>query len=390
MNTSRLFPSRSRLLLGVLLLGVLLLAACGGPTQESWVGVSTDAQQSTLYVSQGKRVVAINPASGAVLWEYQDDGATFYAVPTVADSTVYVGDYSGRMHAIDANGQQVWRYQPDKEAILGPIQVTPKDRVIGGAAVDSDKVFFGLGSRNVVAVSRATGQEVWTFTTDHGVWARPLYVPVDPANGVNRAVVYVASLDHNLYALDAETGEELWHKNLGGAAPGNLVYDPARQRVYVGTFVSELLAVDLKSHDIVARFKTDGWLWGSPAFDGDVLYFGDLSGALYAVRVTEGGFEQVWKRPVAEDGIRATPILNNGLLIVASEDHNVYAVSKEDGASRWYRDVKGQVLADLVFVPGEAGGEDKAGLVIVSTTEGERLVVALAADTGEERWVYSD
>ncbi|MEB2287356.1 MAG: PQQ-binding-like beta-propeller repeat protein [Anaerolineae bacterium] len=387
MNTSRLFPSRSRLLLGVLLLSALLLAACGGPTQESWIGVSTDEQQDTLYVSQGKRVVAINPVSGAVLWEYEDERATFYAVPTVVDGTVYVGDYSGRMHAVDANGQRVWRYQPAKQAILGPIEVAPKDRVIGGAAVDSDKVFFGLGSRNVAAVSRTDGQEVWTFTTEHGVWARPLYVADDPSNG-NRAVVYVTSLDHNLYALDAETGDELWHKNLGGAAPGNLVYDAARQRVYVGTFVSELLAVDLKSHDIVARFKTDGWLWGSPAFDDDVLYFGDLSGALYAVRVTESGFEQVWKKPIAEEGIRATPILTDGLLIVASEDHNVYAVSKEDGASRWYRDVKAQVLADLVFVPAAAGDEQEAGLVIVSTTEGDRLVVALAATSGEERWVY--
>lgn len=388
MNTLRLFPSRSRLLLGVMLLGALLLVACGGPTQESWIGVSADEQQSTLYVSQGKRVVAINPASGAILWEYKDEGATFYAVPTVVDGTIYVGDYSGHMHAVDANGQQLWRYQPAKQAILGPIEVTPKDRVIGGAAVDSDKVFFGLGSRNVVAVSRTTGQEVWTFTTDHGVWARPLYVAEDPANGA--AVVYVTSLDHNLYALDADTGDELWHRNLSGAAPGNLVYDEELQRVYVGTFASELLAIDLKSHNIVARFKTDDWLWGSPAFDGDVLYFGDLSGALYAVRATENGFEQVWKKPIAEEGIRATPILSDGLLIVASEDHNVYAVSKEDGASRWYRDVKAQVLADLVFVPGETEGEEGAGLVIVSTTEGDRLVVALAADSGEERWVHSD
>ena len=137
--------------------------------------------------------------------------------------------------------------------------------------------------------------------------------------------------------LDAETGVELWHKNLGGAAPGNMVYDPLAQRVYVGTFTSELIAVDLKSHDVVARFETDGWLWGSPAVEGDMLYFGDLTGALYAVRITDSGFEQVWKKPVAEDGIRATPILTDGLLIVASKDHNVYAVSKEDGAGRWYR-----------------------------------------------------
>jgi outer membrane protein assembly factor BamB len=390
LNTSRLFPSRSRLLLGVLLVGTLALAACGGPAQESWVGISTDEQQSTLYVSQGRKVVALNPASGAILWEYTDGDTMFYAVPTALDGTVYVGDYSGRMHAISADGQRLWRYQPAKQAILGPIEVTPRDRVIGAAAVDSDKVFFGLGSRNVVAVSRTTGQEMWTFNTNHGVWARPLYVPADPANGAGRAVVYVTSLDHNLYALDAETGDELWRRNLGGAAPGNMVYDPLRQRIYIGTFVSELVAVDLVSRDIIARFKTDGWLWGSPAFDGDVLYFGDLTGTLYAVRVTDSGFEQVWKMPVAEAGIRATPILSNGLVIVASKDQNVYAVNKEDGAGRWYQGAQGQVLADLVFVPGAGADEEATDLVIVSTNQGDRLVIALAANSGEERWVYSN
>lgn len=389
MNTSRFsLPRPSLLVLGVLLLAALTLAACGGPTSESWAGLATDAQASTLYVATGKHVLALNPASGAVLWEYKNSDAAFYAPPVVSDGVIYVGDYSGRLHALNSDGTPLWRYTPGKQAILGPLEITPKDRIIGSVAVDSDKVYFGLGSRNVVAVSRQTGQEVWTFGTGHGVWARPLYLPADPASTHQGAVLYIVSLDHHLYALDAETGQELWRKDVGGAAPGTPVYDPARQRLYVGTFASELLAVSLETHEIVDRFETDGWLWGSPAFDGDVLYFGDLSGALYAVRVTEEGFQLVWKKPVAEDGIRATPILTDGLVIVASKDHNLYAVSKEDGASRWYKDVKGEVLADLVFVPG--ADDDTPDLVIASTMNNDRLVVALNAETGEDAWTYSD
>jgi outer membrane protein assembly factor BamB len=376
------------LVLSVLLLATLALAACGGPTSESWAGLATDAQASTLYVATGKHVLALNPASGAVLWEYKIGDAAFYAPPVVSDGVIYVGDYSGRLHALNSDGTLRWRYTLPKQAILGPLEITPKDRVIGSVAVDSDKVYFGLGSRNVVAVSQQTGQEVWTFGTGHGVWARPLYLPADPSATHRGAVLYVVSLDHHLYALDAETGKELWRKDVGGAAPGTPVYDPARQRLYVGTFASELLAVSLETREIVDRFETDGWLWGSPAFDGNVLYFGDLSGALYAVRVTDEGFQQVWKKPVAEDGIRATPILTDGLVIVASKDHNLYAVSKEDGASQWYKDVKGEVLADLVFVPG--ADDNTPDLVIASTMDNDRLVVALNVENGEEAWTYSD
>lgn len=389
MNASRASLSRSSgLLLGLLTLAALFLAACGGPTTESWAGLATSSQTDAIYVANAKHVVALNPSSGAVLWEYKDKDANFYAPPTIADGVIYVGDYSGRLHAIRSDGTPLWRYAPAKQAILGPLEITPKDRVIGSAAVDSDKVYFGLGSRNVVAVSRETGQEVWTFHTDHGVWARPLYLPKDPSGATNGAVLFVVSLDHRLYALDAETGKALWHKDLGGAAPGNPVYDAQRERLYIGTFSSELVAVDLKTREIVDRFETDGWLWGSPVFADDVLYFGDLAGTLYAVRITDEGFQQVWKKPIAEDGIRATPILTNGLVVVAAKDHNVYAVNKEDGASRWYKDIKGEALSDLVFVPGP--DEDAAGWVIAGTTNNDRLVVALAADTGEEAWFYSD
>ncbi|GAB4415278.1 MAG: hypothetical protein Kow00106_10650 [Anaerolineae bacterium] len=389
MNTSRFsIPRPSVLVLSALILVTLALAACGGPTSESWAGLATDAQASALYVAAGKHVLALNAGSGAVLWEYKNGDAAFYAPPVVSDGVIYVGDYSGRLHALSSDGTPLWRYTPSKQAILGPLEITPKDRVIGSVAVDSDKVYFGLGSRNVVAVSRQTGQEAWTFSTGHGVWSRPLYLPVDPSATHQGAVLYIVSLDHHLYALDAETGKELWRKDVGGAAPGTPVYDPVRQRLYIGTFSSEVVAVSLESHEIVDRFETDGWVWGSPAFDGNVLYFGDLSGALYAVRVTDEGFQQVWKKPVAEDGIRATPVLTDGLVIVASKDHNLYAVSKEDGASQWYKDVKGEVLADLVFVPG--ADDDTPDLVIASTMDNDRLVVALNVENGEEAWTYSD
>jgi len=63
-------------------------------------------------------------------------------------------------------------------------------------------------------------------------------------------------------------------------------------------------------------------------------------------------------------------------------------VSKEDGASLWYKGVGGEALSDLVFVPG--ADESAPGLVVAGTTKNDRLVVALAADTGEEAWTYSD
>jgi outer membrane protein assembly factor BamB len=391
LNASRIFPSLPRLSL-VLLFAVLFLSACGGGPGDSWAGVSEDPNTDTIYVSFNQHITALNPTTGEVLWRYADkDKAKFYAVPVIDDGTLYVGDYKGKLHAINTEtGEARWVYIPERDMLIGPISPTSTDRIIGGVAVDSDKVFFGLGSRNVMAISRETAKEVWTFETNHGVWAKPLYVPANPEDAASRATVYVVSLDHYLYALDAETGDLFWKIDLGGAAPGEMVYDAQRHWVYVGTFLSEMLAVDLSKHEIVDRFKADNWIWGGPALENDVLYFGDLAGNLYAVRIADAGFEQVWKKSLSKDPIRATPLLTEDMVIVGSKDKVVYAVNKADGAQTGSKKTRGEVLSNMALVPAT---ETTPELVVVGTTQTDRLVVAYkinAIEAWDEIWHYAD
>ncbi len=387
MNIWRTLTASPRRNVGVLLLIALLLSACGGATSESWAGLLANPQDGTIYVSFNKHVVALNPTSGAIVWEYGAEGTRFFAPPTLAEDVLYVGDYSGRLHALRTDGEPLWVYEPQRETLIGPLSLTPTDRVIGPATVGPQYVYVGLGSRNLVAVDRQNGEEAWLFETDHGVWAAPLYVP---AEAETPATLYVASLDHHLYALDPLSGALRWKVDLGGAVPGNLVYDAARERIYVGTFVSELVAVDLNAQQVVARFQAEDWLWGAPVLDEDVLYFGDLSGNLYAVQVREEGFAQLWKRSLAKAGIRAAPILTNGLLVVGAQDERLYAVHKEDGSDAWEATTKGAVLSDLVFVPAQEGGQDRPALVIVGTDDAKHLIAAFDAASGEARWEYAD
>jgi outer membrane protein assembly factor BamB len=388
LNRSRLFPSSPRALFGLLVLASLLLAACGGVSGESWAGLSTTPDGDQIFVSYGKRIAALDPATGERVWSYPDEDdrdAQFFAVPVVADDTIYVGDYKGRLHAVSREGDRRWIYEPDRDK-LGPLTVTPEDRVISGVAVDDEQVYFGLGSRNVVAVSREDGRERWIFETGHGVWATPVLAAANPDDEASRPVLYVVSLDHHLYALNPANGDKLWDLDLGGAAPGGLLYDAEHNRAYIGTFLSELLAVDLDTHKIVARYETEGWVWDPPAMEEDLLYFGDLSGHVYAVRITEGGFEEVWKQEVSENrAIRATPLLNDEVLVVGSRDKHVYALSKDNGTEQWDKATKGEVLAELRLVPGA-----ESDLVIASTSEADELVVAYQIESGEVDWRYKD
>lgn len=394
MITSRLFTAPRRVVFGLILAGSLFLAACGGVAGDSWAGVARDPNGQAVYVAYNQRVVALDPSSGAIRWEYKYNDAKFFAVPAIDNGSLYIGDYNGRLHSINlADGSRKWVYEPDTDNLIGPLSLTASDRVISGVAFNDDKVFFGLGSRNVVAVSRATAEEVWTFKTGHGVWATPLYVHALEGDSASRDTLYAVSLDHYLYAIDPDTGDQLWKMNLGGAAPGNMVYDEQLNRIYIGTFASELLAIDLDQRAIVDRYETEGWLWGSPALEvqedgGEILYFGDLTGYLYAVEVGQDGFRQRWKMKVAQDAIRATPLVTNGLVIVGSKDKTVYAVSKDDGASVWNSKVRGEALTELVLLPG-SDGEGDGNIVVLGTSDNDELILAYNVETGEVDWRYA-
>jgi outer membrane protein assembly factor BamB len=386
LNILHVFHSSRRATIAVLLVAAVLLSACGGLT-GTWPGITVSDGQ--ILISYGQRIAAIDPATGERLWDYpnkDDRDATFSAIPVEVDGVVYVGDYKGRVHAIDDAGQAKWVYEPDIEKLIGPIALEAPDRIIAGIAVSEDRVFVGMGSRNVIALDRETGAPDWEFETGHGVWSTPLYLSANTDGNDGEATLYVASLDHNLYALDPETGNERWSIDLGAAAPGDMLYDSDRNLIYVGTFLSELLAVDPATQSIAARYATEGWLWDKPAMADDVLYFGDLKGFVYAVRITDDGFQQKWKLPVAEQPIRGTPALSNGLVIAGSEDKTVYALNQNNGDLSWKANTSGPALTSVIPVE----GDNEAGIVVVGTTENDALVVALSSASGEEDWRYSN
>lgn len=383
--------ARPRPRLAILLALAIVLSACGGVAGGSWAGVSTNHSGDVIFVAFGQRVVALNAASGASLWEYPDSenrDAQFFAVPVADNGSVYVGDYKGRLHAIDAvSGARQWMYEPPREMLIGPLSADAPDRVISGVALSQDLAFFGLGSRNVVAVSRADASEAWTFKTEHGVWGTPLYLDAE-SSPTGQPLLLVTSLDHHLYALDPEAGDAYWSVDLGGAAPGDMLYDAERGRVYAGTFGGGVVAVDVATASIAARFETEDWVWDNPALAGDQLFVGDLGGNLYAVTIGETGFSQDWKLAVTPEAIRGTPLVTDSAVIVGSEDGFIYSVDRATGAAGWKKNLEGKVLTELIPVSGEVTGG--APMVVAGTDNREHLILALNIATGEGDWTYAD
>ncbi len=210
---------------------------------------STNAEVSARPVLDGGRlyvvnandtVIALEPKSGKLLWSQHRTPAmgmevAGYSGPLVFRGRVYAGFSDGVVMAYDAvTGQERWQpvdLTAEAEQTLGElptyfdVDTTPIGDVIDAGPV----VYVGSYAGGVFALDAATGVQVWSNpavagVSDLALWQQPAHPPRDgigpdiPA----RKLLIAGTGTTGLWALDPETGREVWRKPLpvgGVSAP---------------------------------------------------------------------------------------------------------------------------------------------------------------------------
>lgn len=196
------------------------------PVMHNQVGFQSSAAvvDGTVYVGcRDAHVYAFDAATGRKKWDYPTSKSWVNGTPAVRDGVVYVGTSdSARFLALDAKtGRLRWIFDA-------------KAYVFSSAALAGDLAFFGSHNGRMYAVDTKAGTLAWQFQTeasqrdamnvlnDDGSFSQDAFAPVfgdfedmyldfyryisigaimsSPA--VDRGVVYVGSMDGNLYALD--------------------------------------------------------------------------------------------------------------------------------------------------------------------------------------------
>jgi len=321
------------------------------------------------------------------VWEFKPENTGtnhFFANPIELDEqTLLAVGYDFKMYEIDIESARL-NTTTEVTGVTTNDSATPTSHTYAGMGVggvadpvrNGDLLYFGMNTRNLLAVDEENLTEQWVFPTDHGVWAEPLILD---------GVMYFTSLDHNLYAANPETGAEIWSLDLGGAVTSTpLVHDDF---LYVGSFGRKLFKVSLQG-EIVAEYATSDWIWGTPIIVDDVLYTGDMSGNVYAIDISDGNLTLIWQQKIAGRGIRATPLIVDDTIVVGARDHKVYWLSRDDGAVKFSRDVAGEVLSDILLIEPSENVDIPEPYVIVSSVANNELLVAFTLEDGEREWTY--
>ena len=329
-------------------------------------------------------------------WRFPDDWhiregdarglGAIYSTPAIdADGVMYVGDYDGWLYAfepsqvnLDAAGDED---EPDTAIVdLG-------EPVIGGLALDEESgMVYVTAGESVLAVSvdrlkaslAAGGGEIdpelgFNFHSEGEIWSSPT---------VEDGVLYVTSLDGNLYALDASTGNVNWSFDAGnGLATTPVIADDL---VLVGGFDAALFAVNKSNGELAWQFEAANWILATPVVDGGVAYVGDFDGMLYAVNVESGAEE--WSMALNRGVIRGSAAVSGDFVVAGTDDGWLVGVNHTTQQRVWESLIDSDILAGLVTSGGDVLIAPQ-GCVTLSGGEVRTYFRAVEAATGTLRRV---
>jgi len=185
------------------------------------------------------------------------------------------------------------------------------------------------GSKEIFESGKKDKRLSWVFCTKAPVYASPV---------ISKDVVYIGSLDSTFYAIDAKTGEELWHYKTddgiysSAAVYRDICYFESGNILYAVNHKGKLQwKRTLCSGEV--NNKLDPWDFhhSSPVIYDGVVYIGTEEGFLLGIDA-KSGKRVLLCQTLTESAIRTTPVVFEGLVMYGDWEGVFYANRIEDGA----------------------------------------------------------
>jgi outer membrane protein assembly factor BamB len=258
--------------------------------------------------------------------------------------------------------------------------------------------FHGNVSRTGVYESagpKTFGGIKWTFKTGGPIVASP---------AIADGVVYIPSMDTNLYAIDQETGKEKWkYKSRmpiasSSAISGGMLYfvssvgalgaldiSTGKTKWVLPTeYERKFEAKNLHGYPSAAQTIPDAWdiYTSSPAVANGKVFFGSGDGGIYAADAQTGVL--LWKFST-NNVVHASPAVAGNTVYVGSWDSYFYALDADTGALKWsFKTGEDPTIHNQVGFQSSPAVVD--GTIYVGCRDAH--VYAIDAATGHKKWDY--
>lgn len=246
---------------------------------------------------------------------------------------------AGKVFAMDAEGNISAHGMNDISTIYwrspGVSEEGGPDTLGGGLAYDGGNV-YAVSGRGVVTALRAD--------SGAAAWRKELHVPFRSAPAVADGKIFALTIDSQLFALDATTGEALWTHR--GISETTGLMNPVSPVVAQGAVIvpygsGEIYALaenggnPLWAESLAPGSRTSGsavftGIGGNPVVDGEVVFAVSAGGKLAVMALASG--QKLWERPIASLN---TPWVAGDYIFVLTADNQLAALVKYNGHVRW-------------------------------------------------------
>lgn len=233
-----------------------------------------------LYLGGDAEVIAVDKASGEVLWRAVASSEVLSA-PKRGGDVVVVRSVDGALAGLAAeDGRRLWRYT--QSVPLLSLRGTSEPQIDGSVVV------AGFDNGRVAAVSLLDGRLLWetVLAVPRGRTELERLVDVDAAVVVRDGVVYAAGYQGRIAALALDSGRLLWARELS--------------------------------------------TWTGLAVGQRELFVTDSEGDIWSLARSNGG--TLWKQTELHNRFLSAPALQGGALVVADFEGYVHWIAREEGS----------------------------------------------------------
>ena len=273
-----------------------------------------------IVFSDAKGIVTVFDKAGfEVKWQKKTDVA--YPTAIGGDSSIYLfGTRGGEVIALDSvKGDQIWRVRVSSEVLARP-------------AVSGNTVVVKTIDGQLTALDAKTGNQKWIFKKD---------VPALSVRGNSSPLIVddkiITGLDSGkLVIVDLNSGKLFWEKTIsiprGRSEIDRLVDLDAdiilnNSIVYVGGFQGRIVAIDLKTGDTLWVKKMS--IIKNMAFENNKLYITDVRSHVWAIDAITGA--TIWKLGIFTSRKLTSPVIMNDNLLLGDYQGYLHVISKSDG-----------------------------------------------------------
>jgi len=277
---------------------------------DIWISSPAVANGKVYFGSGDGNIYAVDAQAGLLQWKFPTKDVV-HASPAIVNNVVYIGSWDSYLYALDAEtGQEKWSFKSGEDNTIHNqvgFQSSP--------AVADGVVYVGCRDAHVYAIDAATGKKKWDYPTSKS------WVNTTPA--VRDGLVYAATSDSSrFFALDAKTGRLRFNFDAKAYVFSSAAL--ASDLAYIGDHNGKLYAVDTKTGKLVWEFQTEG-------SKKDPMKILNADGSLKqeAFAPLFGDFEDMYldfNRFISVGAIFGSPAVDHGVVYFGSTDGNVYAV----------------------------------------------------------------